>query len=319
MHSSRLSTILLGAAVAAAVLFASSRIESVVAQPRSTSTPTTAPFRKIETPELHNAHVVTDKVLSGAEPEGEEAFRQLRALGVKTIISVDGAKPDVDTARKYGLRYVHMPITYSTVTEVQGKAIAKAIDELPGPVYIHCHHGKHRSAAAVAVACVYNGMLKPDQAESVLKTFGTGANYTGLWKAAREAKPVDPQALKDLKVAFPETSPVGELADAMVQIDRHTDHLKAVQKAGWVSPKDHPDLDPAHEALQLQEQLRELARTDATRGRPGNFRTILAQNERDVESLRALLTVKPMDKPAADAAFTRVIKSCTECHKGYRD
>src|SRR2546422_4056322 len=125
---------------------------------------------------LHNAHRVTDKVLAGAAPEGDAAFEKLKQLGVKTIISVDGAKPDVETARRHGLRYVHLPIGYDNVAPQQGLAIAKAIDDLPGPIYVHCHHGRHRSAAAVAVACVMNGSLRPEQAESVLRTFGTGEN-----------------------------------------------------------------------------------------------------------------------------------------------
>ncbi len=70
---------------------------------------------------LHNAHRVTDKVLSGAQPEGEAAFAELARLGVRTIISVDGATPDVQLASKHGLRYVHLPITYGGVTTGQGQ------------------------------------------------------------------------------------------------------------------------------------------------------------------------------------------------------
>src|SRR5687767_2138199 len=43
---------------------------------------------------LPNAHRVTEKILSGGAPAGEAAFKELADLGVKTIISVDGAKPD---------------------------------------------------------------------------------------------------------------------------------------------------------------------------------------------------------------------------------
>src|SRR5687768_16523197 len=61
---------------------------------------------------LHNGHVVTAKVISGAQPEGEASFRALGELGVKTIISVDGAQPDVAGAKQFGMRYVHLPIGY---------------------------------------------------------------------------------------------------------------------------------------------------------------------------------------------------------------
>ena len=90
------------------------------------SGPTTKPFKPVpDQKHLENGHIVTSKVISGAQPEGEESFKALQALGVKTIISVDGAKPDVEGAKKYGMRYVHIPITYATVTPQQANAIAK--------------------------------------------------------------------------------------------------------------------------------------------------------------------------------------------------
>ena len=47
----------------------------------------------------------SDLVGQGAEPAGDEAFRNLRALGYRTVLSVDGAIPDVETAESNGLRY----------------------------------------------------------------------------------------------------------------------------------------------------------------------------------------------------------------------
>lgn len=276
-------------------------------------------FKPIDNHALPNAHVVTDKILSGGQPEGEEGFVALHELGVKTIISVDGAKPDVEAARKYGMRYVHLPITYSTVTEEQGKAIAKAIDALSGPMYIHCHHGKHRSAAAVAVACVYNGRLQPQQAESVLQTFGTGANYKGLWKAARDAMPLDPQDLRNFQVDFPETAQIPPLADAMVLMDQYSEHLKLIQMVGWKMPQDHPDLEPAHEALQLQEHLHEIGRSEDMQDYPEDFRQMLADGEASAKQLCEVLAVEPLNTEAADAAFAGVSKSCKSCHDAYRN
>jgi protein tyrosine phosphatase (PTP) superfamily phosphohydrolase (DUF442 family) len=268
---------------------------------------------------LPNAHVVTAKVISGAQPEGDAAFRALRDMGVKTIVSVDGARPDVERAHKFGMTYVHLPITYSGVKPEEGRAIAKALAELPGPIYLHCHHGQHRSAAAVAVACVYNGSLAPERAESVLETFGTGENYKGLWRAAREARPVSPEELRDLKVEFVEAKKIPPLADAMVGVDERWDHLKAIQKAGWRAPADHPDLDPAHEALQLEEVFRELGRNDRSHAGRADFARMLAEAEAGTKALRAAVAAKPVDAGAADAAFKRVAGACASCHKGYRD
>ena len=276
-------------------------------------------FKPVDNHALHNAHVVTDKVISGAQPDDEAAFAALHELGVKTIISVDGAKPDAELARKYGMRYVHLPITYSTVTDDQGKAIAKAIDELPGPIYLHCHHGKHRSAAAVAVACVYNGQLQPQQAESVLKTFGTGANYTGLWKAARDARPLDPAELQTFQVIYVEQARVPAMAEAMILVDQHYEHLKLIQLVGWKMPQDHPDLAPAHEALQLQEHLHEIGRLNEMKDRPEDFRAMMLDGEQGAAQLCQILKAQPVDHESANAAFSTVSNSCKSCHDVYRN
>lgn len=307
-----------GVVIACAVLSSrSGEAAGAIATTAPTTRPAFAPIA--DQSHLPNAHVVTPKVISGAQPEGDEGFKALRDMGIKTIVSVDGARPDVEGAHKYGLTYVHLPITYSGVKPEQGKAIAKALAELPGPIYVHCHHGQHRSAAAVAVACVENGTLPPERAESVLQTFGTGANYKGLWRAAREARPLSPEELRDLKVEFVETKKIPPLADAMVGVDERFDHIKAIQKAGWRAPADHPDLDPPHEALQLEETFRELGRNDRSHAGKADFARMLSEAEAGTRALRAALAAKPVDAAGADAAFKRVAGTCASCHKGYRD
>ena len=273
----------------------------------------------IDSPHLHNAYRVTDKVLSGAQPEGEPSFKALADLGVRTIISVDGAKPDVVGARKHGLRYVHLPIGYDGVEAEEGRAIAKALAELPGPIYIHCHHGKHRSAAAVAVACVMNGTLPPDKAEAVLRTFSTGENYKGLWTDSRNARPLAAAELEKVSVEYVETAKVPPMAEAMIEIDQRFDRLKLIRQSNWGVPKEHPALDPAHEALQLQELLFELARTGDVAQRPHPFREMLLQSEADARAVRDALAADPPDHPRAAAAFERINASCKSCHKAFRD
>ena len=278
-----------------------------------------SPFTPLTTPLLHNAYRVTDKVLSGAQPEGEASFEALAALGVRTIISVDGAKPDVAAAKRHGLRYVHLPIGYDRVEPDEGKAIAKAITELPGPIYVHCHHGRHRSAAAVAVACVQNGSMKPELAERVLKTFGTGDNYAGLWQSARDARPLDRGTLEQLRVEFPETAKVPPLADAMVKIDGHLEHLKQLQKASWQPPQDHPDLSAAHEALQLHEHLIELGRGRPAEGKPPEYLELLSESQDATRALRESLAASPVRDADARDAMTRLGRSCAACHSDFRD
>lgn len=278
-----------------------------------------SPFETVETEDLHNAHRVTDKLISGAAPETEQAFKDLQALGVTTIVSVDGATPDAEAARRHGMRYVHLPIGYDGVKQAQGRDIAKALSELPGPIYLHCHHGKHRSAAAAAVGCVINGTLEPDDAELVLKTFGTGANYVGLWEAARKARPLDAEALRAIEVDYVEQATIPELAERMVAMDETWERLKAVRRHEWNRPGDHPDIDPAHEAVQLEEHFRETGRSQEAATRPAEYRKLLARAEAAAVTLRKTLETHPVDGPAAETAFGVVAGSCVSCHKAYRD
>src|SRR5262245_48277837 len=124
--------------------------------------------RKLAALHLPCAIEIHPQVISGGLPEGEAAFQDLAALGIKTIISVDGATPDVATAKKHGLRYVHLPHGYDGISAARAAELAKAVRDLPGPIYIHCHHGKHRSPAAAAVACVAAGLTDASDAELIL-------------------------------------------------------------------------------------------------------------------------------------------------------
>ena len=89
------------------------------------------------TPGLHNVIRITEKLLSGSVPEGDLGFQTLQKLGVKTIITVDGAKPEVERAKKFGMRYVHLPIGYDGVPAEQGLRLSKAVRDLPGLIYLH--------------------------------------------------------------------------------------------------------------------------------------------------------------------------------------
>jgi protein tyrosine phosphatase (PTP) superfamily phosphohydrolase (DUF442 family) len=316
--SGALAAIILAGCLVCAELACQSH-PSPVNHPPATNPVAAAAFTPVFKPGLPNAHIVRAHLIAGAQPEGDEGFQSLKDLGIKTIISVDGSAPDVETAKKFGLRYVHLPITYSTVTDEQGKEIAKAIDELPGPIYLHCHHGKHRAAAAVAVACVMDGSLKPEQARSVLQTFGTGEDYTGLWKAAEDARPVDPREIRDTNVKFVETQKLPELADSMVLMDAQFDRMKEIEKAGWKTPPHHPDLDPPHEALQLMEHFRELQRMQAIQQKPADFRQKLAEAEKASTALRETLLANPIDIQKTEAAFKLVGNACANCHAKYRN
>ena len=266
-----------------------------------------------EFPDLHNLLRLSKRVYSGGQPEGEPAFAQLAQLGVKVVVSVDGAAPDLETAKKHGLRYVHIPIGYDGIPEKAGDSLARLVRDLEGPFYVHCHHGKHRGPAAAAVACLAEGTADAKSALAVLERAGTSKRYAGLWRDVENYSPPAPDApLPELT----EVAEVSSLVAAMTGLDRNYDLLTESREAEWSIPPDHPDVVPAHEALLVREGLHEIGRQQL--GDPDDeFRQLLADAERAAADLEAALQAE--DRDAATESFERLSASCTACHAVYRD
>ncbi len=267
---------------------------------------------------LHNVVTYAEGLYSGSVPQGAEGFATLAAMGIRTIISVDGATPDVELAKQFGLRYVHLPVGYDGITKQRSLELARAVRDLPGPIYIHCHHGQHRSAAAAAAAGVTLGKFSVDEALALMKVSGTAPNYTGLFACVRAASVASPETLETVSNKFPEKSQIGDLAQVMTHVDETMDNLKLIEKANWTTPKDHPDLVPAAEAARLADffrnapQPKEPARTDEFAA----WISAQASNASEVE--QALLRGNASPQQVSEK-LKIVSQACVQCHSKYRD
>jgi len=270
------------------------------------------------TPGLHNVQVLSPQLITGSSPEGDEGFQTLKSLGVRTIITVDGARPDVERARKFDMRYVHLPISYDGVPREQALRIARAIRDLPCPIYLHCHHGKHRAPAAAATArlCL-DDRCGVDDAIEGMKRSGTDPHYTGLYASPRELKRPTKEELDRVLAEFPEVSPIPPLAEAMVHLEEHWDRLTAIRAAGWKVPRTQPDLDPPHEALQLREGYHEMSRMIGKKS--DEFQRWLRDAEMEAGTLEKLLRQKEPDTEAIEKSYRTSQQACKQCHLRYRD
>ncbi|MCS7469289.1 hypothetical protein NZK35_21780 [Stieleria sp. ICT_E10.1] len=283
--------------------------------------------RRIDAPHLPNPIQVHPKVISGGLPDGEKAFEALQSLGVTTVISVDGMKPDVETAKKYGLRYIHLPHGYDGIPDERVKELAKAVRGFEGKIYIHCHHGKHRSPAAASVACVAAGLIPKSESLAILQLAGTSHHYRGLYESARVVTPLESALLDELSVDFPESVEVPPMAEAMVAMGHTHHHLKLIAEAGWRSPADHPDLSPAHQALLMREHFTELLRSEDVLKESDLFRQSLRESEQAAEALEDALRGWAATSPAADAPPPEAVRrhaaaisaNCKACHRQFRD
>ena len=164
---------------------------------------------------------INNKIFSGSEPKNAQSFSQLKDLGIKTIVSVDGLLPDTHLAQKYAMSYIHIPVGYDGITRQDQLKIKQVLKQMPPPYYIHCHHGIHRGPTAAAIMQLILGADK-QQALSTLQKAGTSENYPGLWETIKNFKEIREEKLPAIQ-AQSKTSP---LTTAMVQIDRAYDQLK---------------------------------------------------------------------------------------------
>ena len=304
---------------AAALGSCTSTSNSTKQQAKAQATPgVTAPATDAHAHALHNVHELTPKIISGAVPDGDAAFDELQAMGVKTIISVDGASPNVAAAETRGMRYVHLPVTYAEVTEEQRLEIARAIRDLPSPVYVHCHHGKHRSPAATAAAGVALGVITPEQGLIFMKEAGTAPNYQGLYACVATATIADEVELDAVPANFPSVHRAQGIVASMVETDVAMDNINAIRAAKWKTPADHPDLVPAAEAGRLADNLR-FAGDDAIIKAWGDDFAKRLQEAVALASALEEAIVRNASVEELEAAYKPVNASCKDCHAVYRD
>lgn len=319
-HGARSACVAAGLAVTLVAGCSSTSEKSAVQPPRIPS-PALADATPRDYPGLHNVVAYHDGYFSGSVPEGDAGFETLAAMGVKTIISVDGAAPEVERARALGIRYVHLPIGYNGFDEERRLELARASSDAlkDGSVYVHCHHGKHRSAGAAAAVGVSLGWGTPEEMVARMKVSGTAPNYTGLYKCAADSTELTPGQISAVPANFPEISQVTSFVKGMVEVDEVMEHLKAIEKAGWKAPPDHPDLVPVAEAGRLADLLRQLSEGGRASREPEAFAKMMARNSAEAQAVEDGLLQSPVDASGLSAKFKIVAASCKECHEQFRD
>ena len=97
---------------------------------------------------------LSDRLSAGGQPT-EEDFTQLLKAGFKSVVNLrmDGEKnqpmsPAVEQEKAVaaGLDYRHVPVSVASLDASDLAAFQKAVEELPGPVYVHCGAGQRACA-----------------------------------------------------------------------------------------------------------------------------------------------------------------------------
>jgi protein tyrosine/serine phosphatase len=122
---------------------------STVAQEIAPQTEATAAEVKIK-----NFGQMDDRFFRGAQPK-EEDYKQLAALGIKTIIDLrqDPMAYEKREAEAAGMRYVNLPMSDKDYppTATIDQFLKLVDDPSTGKFYVHCAGGRHRTGVMGAV------------------------------------------------------------------------------------------------------------------------------------------------------------------------
>jgi len=265
---------------------------------------------------IKNLHLLAPGLYSGDEPATAAHYDQLAALGIKTVISVDAIAPDPDLADRHNIRIVHLPIGYDGIDNSRATELAAAIAQLDHPIYLHCHHGKHRGPAAIGVGAIGAGIITNDQAIEFMTDVGTSSNYPGLYAAARNAKPLEKETLNAVH-DFPARAPVSSFGKSMGKLDRLHDRLWDIAEDDWQTPEDHPDLSPTAVSGQIHDLMRSMLDLDFLNNEGIAMRPEMIASMKAAGDIETKITIG--DFPAAMTALDALNNLCIDCHDQHRD
>jgi hypothetical protein len=199
-------------------------------------------------------------------------------------------------------------------------ALAKAMRELPRPIYIHCHHGVHRGPAAAALGLICVGELEPTEGVELLHTAGTSESYDGLYDDVSTAIRIPGINIDTLgPKELPEAVVVTGLAASMIEINDAFKDIRAVADNSWQVPSDHPDIELDEVAPRLPELFEALA---DELDQPANahvddgYRAMMREAADEAAAFAAAIADE--NWTLADELRPSVAQSCVRCHEGYR-
>jgi protein tyrosine/serine phosphatase len=144
---------------------------------------------------------VDERLYRGAQPT-EAGFKQLREMGIKTIINLRMEADQIRTDEKrlvegLGMTYVSIPVedgnffTRSrTIPDEAIRTFFKVVDDAEhGSVFVHCHRGADRTGALIAFYRIGRQGWDAERAAKEARDIGMRSWYKGLQKQIRDFTP----------------------------------------------------------------------------------------------------------------------------------
>jgi len=137
--------------------------------------------------DLPNGHKVSGDLYRGAQP-APEGIRELKRLGVKTIVNLRLLHSDRDEIKKAGLDLDGGDIGYERIKMEAWDADEDEVvrflkvmaDPARRPVFVHCKHGADRTGTMCAVyRVVFQGWSKEDAVDEMRNG---GYGFHSIWR-----------------------------------------------------------------------------------------------------------------------------------------
>ena len=113
---------------------------------------------------LPNLFKVSEKMYRGAQPE-KEGFKELKKLGIKTIIDLTGSKKDKKYMKGYNFIYKKIPLTASVPDKKDFQSVVDLmLNSDLWPIFVHCKYGADRTGAIIALYRIKLENWKPHDA-----------------------------------------------------------------------------------------------------------------------------------------------------------
>ncbi len=149
----------------------------------------------LEVAGVRNLHKVSEELYRGAQPSGE-GMRQLKKLGIKTVVNLRSFHSDRGEIGDTGLSYEHI---YMKTGHAEDKEVVRFLkittDPNRTPAFVHCQRGADRTGTMCAIYRVAVQDWRKDEAIEEMTKGGYGF-YSGWQNLINYIRELDIEEIK---------------------------------------------------------------------------------------------------------------------------
>jgi protein tyrosine phosphatase (PTP) superfamily phosphohydrolase (DUF442 family) len=136
--------------------------------------------QKIALPGVPNCYQLTTNLYRGAQPTAD-GFKQLKAMGIKTIVTLREFHSDKDKVNGTGLNSIRIEMSPLHADDAEIIEFLKAVSDTNNlPVFVHCERGADRTGTVCAMYRIAVCGWTKEQAIEEMKN--GGFDFSPVWQ-----------------------------------------------------------------------------------------------------------------------------------------